>query len=143
VASLEFNLDPADAARLAKRPGFRAGRSFPIDLTWHDTADGVLASEGLALCASAAGWQLSRLAADTPAGSPTVLADARRPDLLNHDLPGPLVPLARLHGVRRTVRRGQAATACRASNFTFWTRRCQAMSIRAPVALPSWVQPRC
>jgi triphosphatase len=106
VASLEFNLDPADAARLAKRPGFRAGRSFPIDLTWHDTADGVLASEGLALCASAAGWQLSRLAADTPAGSPTVLADARRPDLLNHDLPGPLVPLARLHGVRRTVRPG-------------------------------------
>jgi len=52
--ALEFALDPAAAARLARHPGFagaRAGRSrsHAEELIWLDTADGALAATGLVL----------------------------------------------------------------------------------------------
>ena len=104
MARLEFALDPADLPRLARWPGLRAGRSFTVDLTWQDTADGALEDQGLALCVYPTGATLSEFDAAASASPPTVLAEARRSALLGRRLPDDMVVVARLRGQRRTLR---------------------------------------
>ena len=104
VATVEFMLDPADAPSLSRIAGMgRAGRAVPITIEWHDTPDGALAADGLALAAAPGRWGLERLRADAAALPPGVVAEARQQDRLSHELPSDLAPLARFEGKRRRM----------------------------------------
>jgi len=104
---LELGLNPDEAARLprlALLAPLKAGRarSRPIRIVWHDSADGTLAEQGLALAEQRPGWRLERLrpcAEAWPPGMPApVLAEGRDPTSLGCTLPDPLVPLAAFTG---------------------------------------------
>jgi CHAD domain-containing protein len=115
-AILEFEIEEAEVPRLLRHAAVqqsRAGaiRTVACNLVWHDTADGALAAEGVAIGQAqgkSALWQLERLYPNgvlewLPACVPPVLAEAVTPQLLGHDLPGPLAPAAAFRGRRRTV----------------------------------------
>lgn len=85
VLHLEFSLPPAELGRLRRHAAFgpatgKQVRATSIRLTWHDTADGALADQGLVLAASRRVWRLerSRPNADPwpPGTEPPVLAQA-------------------------------------------------------------------
>lgn len=73
---LDLTLDPDDVRPLLRR--FSAARGQALSINWHDTADGGLAGQGLALIerrqARATLWRLERLAPDGdamwPCGAP-------------------------------------------------------------------------
>ncbi|MDA8247624.1 MAG: CHAD domain-containing protein [Rhodospirillales bacterium] len=111
-ATLDLDLPPAQAARLARLPALaahRAGRarSVAVDLVWHDTPDGRLAAAGLALCERRIGrvrnWRLAALAAAPAATAPAVRAEGESPAALGHPLPAPLLPVAACAGRLRTL----------------------------------------
>jgi triphosphatase len=109
---LELTLPAADAARLTRlkaiAPLLRAGnRSTPIEQVWHDTAEGALAAEGLALGERREGrqrrWQLVALNADPPGAASEPLAEAASPDALGRPLPARLLPVAACVGRLRSL----------------------------------------
>ena len=104
---MEFVVEPDDAARLARskllvrlstsRPRYRTVR-----LTWHDSPDGALRTDGLALEEQRGLWRLERLTpgngAWLPTQSPPELAQALLPTDLGHELPDTLAPVAVFEG---------------------------------------------
>jgi triphosphatase len=81
-----------------------------VHIAWHDTEEGALAAEGLALVEERRGrvrqWRLERLAAkegEAPGVVPPALASAERPEALGRELPGPLRTVARFEGTRRSA----------------------------------------
>jgi CHAD domain-containing protein len=109
---LELVLDPSDATRLSRLPWLktlRAGRarSRTLHLVWHDSPDGALAAQGLALTEQRGLWRLERLFPDAelwpPGAPPTVLAEGRSPAGLHDPMPDPLPPVASFEGLSRTL----------------------------------------
>ncbi|MBN9509802.1 MAG: CHAD domain-containing protein [Alphaproteobacteria bacterium] len=109
---LELVLPATEAARLTRlkaiAPLLRSGhRSVAVEQVWHDTAEGALAAEGLALCERREGrqrrWQLVALRADPPGGAMEPLAEADALDRLGEALPAPLLPVAACVGRLRRV----------------------------------------
>jgi CHAD domain-containing protein len=79
-------------------------------IAWHDTEDGALAAEGLALVEERQGrvrqWRLERVApaeGEAPSVVGAALASAGRPEALGRELPGPLRTVARFEGTRRSA----------------------------------------
>jgi CHAD domain-containing protein len=120
MLSLELVVPPAGAARLPRTPelsrprGARV-RSQTLRLVWHDTPEGELAADGLALAERRLGreteWVLERMhPADrdpwSPGTPPPLLGVATRPDLFDSPLPGPLVPVVAFEGQRRILPAG-------------------------------------
>lgn len=112
AADLDLTLPPQEAGRLARLPllaAHRAGRtrSIPIEMIWHDTAEGALAADGLALCERRVGrarrWRLQPLHAVPPGICVVPRAEAEAPDALAHPLPAPLLPVAAFTGRQRTL----------------------------------------
>lgn len=105
--SMEFSLHPDDATRLPRtkrlmrtvggKPRYRT-----LSLTWHDSPERDLQTEGLALEERPGLWRLERLtpgnAAWLPAQLPPEIAQARLPTELGHPLPDTLVPVATFEG---------------------------------------------
>ena len=100
MTALELVLPPDDAAalpRLKLLAGLRAGRlrRRAVGIVWHDTADGALAQQGLALAESRGTWRLERLVPDEafwPPGAPApVVEQAAALDLINQSLPAGLL----------------------------------------------------
>jgi triphosphatase len=109
---LELALPAADAVRLTRlkaiAPLLRGGnRSTPVEQVWHDTAEGALAAEGIALAERREGrqrrWQLLALNPDPPGAAPEPLAEAASPDALGRPLPTPLLPVAACVGRLRSL----------------------------------------
>ncbi len=112
--TLTFTIAEAEMPRLLRAPAVlvrRAGtwRNVAAQTVWHDTADGKLAQEGLALAQASmtpsrpAAWRLERLHPGggflwLPATPPPVLAQDGSPDQLGRAWPGELVPVAAFHG---------------------------------------------
>ncbi len=108
MTALELVLSPDDAERLPRLKlvtGLKAGRlrRHAVEIVWHDTADGALAQQGLALAESLGSWRLERLvpgAVFWPPGAPApVEAQAASLDLINQPLPSGLLKVARFDGV--------------------------------------------
>ena len=76
---------------------------MPFVAEWHDTPEGALAAEGLALEVRPGSCALQRLRAECSAVPGGVVAAARRPGLLGRPLPEGLAPVAGLDGVRRRM----------------------------------------
>ncbi len=104
MATLEFTLDAADLPLLARWPGVQSSRSFPVEMTWHDTPDGALAADGLSLVSAGTIWQLASLRAEAAAELPRIEAEARRAVLLGRMLPEGIGPIIRLSGRRQALR---------------------------------------
>ncbi len=109
---LELVLAPDDADRLLRlKPllELRTGRirRRASSMIWHDTADGTLALDGLALVQSAGAWRLERLVPGTepwpPGAPPPVLEQAVALDQIVHALPAGLVQVARFDGVQSVL----------------------------------------
>jgi CHAD domain-containing protein len=107
LTTLELVLSPADATRLPRLrrlSGLRAGRSRrrAIEIIWHDTTDGELAAQGLALAECRGTWRLEQLVpgpAFWPPGAPPPLVEqAASLDQITHKLPTGLVQTARFDG---------------------------------------------
>jgi CHAD domain-containing protein len=107
LTALELVLAPDDAARVPRLKflaGLKAGRlrRRAIEIVWHDTADGALALEGLALAESRGTWRLERLVPGTafwPPGAPAPLVEQHAAlDRIGHELPAGLVRTARFAG---------------------------------------------
>jgi triphosphatase len=107
LTALELVLAPDDAAlvpRLKFLAGLRAGRlrRRAIEIVWHDTADGALALEGLALAECRGTWRLERVVPGTvfwPPGAPAPLVEQQAAlDRIGHELPAGLVQTARFTG---------------------------------------------
>ena len=135
MPALEFLLAPADAARLARWPGLRGARAFPLMLGWFDTADHALAERGLVLSPGTDArrkgpWRLTALRPPLATAPPAVLSEAMEPALLDPPCPDGLQRRAGLTGTQRRLRwqdgtedvalrliegrlDGQAAAACR------------------------------
>lgn len=123
MATLEFDLPPAEAARLLRLPALaplRSGRPRDgvVRLIWHDTAEGRLARDGLALAEARGAWRLERLRPDgagswPPATPAPLIAEAPDADHLPQPLPEPLMPIAAFEGRQRQIplRRGEAELA--------------------------------
>jgi triphosphatase len=112
IPGLELALPATEAARLTRlkaiAPLLRDGhRATAVEQVWHDTAEGALAAEGLALCERREGrqrrWQLVALRADPPGGATEPLAEAAALDGLGETLPAPLLPVAAYVGRQRRV----------------------------------------
>ncbi len=119
--TLCLRLDPEDLAPLLRQPELRPGRTRPraerLSLVWHDTPDGRLAGDRLALAVrhdagSAAVWQLTRLVPDTtdiwpPGGAAPLLEESPTQMGVTHPLVASqvalLLPLAAFEGTRRTL----------------------------------------
>lgn len=108
MASLEFCFRPSDTSRLLRLPAItrRSGRPFTIDRVWHDTADGLLATEGLSLSAEKSGWRLERCrpmpGRPWPPATPAPLIEVSAAiATIQHPLPAPLMPLAGMRGQQR------------------------------------------
>ena len=111
VPVLELEIDPAEARRLMRHPALRTGRlgrprSAAVSIRWHDTAEGLLAGQGLALAEQRGRWRLERLAPDGttpwPPGMPApMLAEAPSAKALGFD--GVAVPLAGFEGRQRRM----------------------------------------
>jgi CHAD domain-containing protein len=108
LSALELVLSPDDAARLPRLTlvaGLKAGRlrRRAVGMVWHDTADGALAQQGLALGESRGIWRLERLVPGTafwPPGAPAPVEEqAASLDLINQPLPSGLLQVARFDGV--------------------------------------------
>jgi triphosphatase len=108
LTALELVLSPDDAARLPRVKlvaGLKAGRlrRRAVGMVWHDTADGALAQQGLALGESRGIWRLERLVPGTafwPPGAPAPVEEqAASLDLINQPLPSGLLQVARFDGV--------------------------------------------
>ena len=115
---LALDLDPADVILLRGVPALRRlkgtrVRTTPASTVWHDTHDGVIASDDKAVEERRAGLETSwcvmqmRVAADMTwvPGTPCVLL-AQAGDLaaFGDSWPGPLLPIAAFDGTRATVR---------------------------------------
>jgi triphosphatase len=107
LTALELVLAPDDAARVPRLKfiaDLKAGRlrRRAIAIVWHDTADGALALEGLALAESRGTWRLERLVPGTafwPPGAPAPLVEQHAAlDRIGHELPAGLVQTARFDG---------------------------------------------
>jgi triphosphatase len=107
LTALELVLSPEAAGRLPRLmllSGLRAGRlrRRSVSIVWHDTADGALAQQGLALAETRGGWRLERLVPGTtfwaPGTPPPVVEQAGSLDLINHPLPTGLLRVARFDG---------------------------------------------
>jgi CHAD domain-containing protein len=107
LTALELVLAPDDAARVPRLKflaGLKAGRlrRRAIEIVWHDTADGALALEGLALAECRGTWRLERVVPGTafwPPGAPAPLLDQQAAlDRIGHELPAGLVQTARFTG---------------------------------------------
>ncbi len=108
MTALELVLSPDDAARLPRVKlvaGLKAGRlrRRAVGMIWHDTADGALAQQGLALGECRGTWRLERLVPGTafwPPGAPAPVEEqAPSLDLINQPLPTGMVQVARFEGV--------------------------------------------
>ena len=117
---LEFVLAPDDADRLLRlKPllELRAGRirRRASSLIWHDTADGALARDGLALVQSGGEWRLELLvpgASSWPPGAPPpVIGQVVSLAQIGHALPAGLLQVGRFDGLQSVlpVRRDGAA----------------------------------
>ena len=138
AADLDLTLPPEDAGRLARLPllaAHRAGRtrSVAIEMIWHDTAEGALAADGLALCERRVGrarrWRLQPLHAVPPGIRAAPRAEAEAPDAFGHPLPAPLLPVAACTGRLRTLGLDQAG----APSLTLLEGRLRAASGEQPV----------
>lgn len=104
---IELALDPDDVPRLARlAPLSRSRRrGTPVSIVWHDTPEGALAREGLALAQAGGTWRLERsrpgAAPWLPATPPPVLAEGPDPAAFDGLPDGPLVPLAAFRGETR------------------------------------------
>jgi CHAD domain-containing protein len=135
LTALELVLAPDAAAplpRLRLLAGLRAGRlrRRAVGIVWHDTADGALAQQGLALAESGGAWRLERLvpeAAFWPPGAPApVVEQAASLDLISHPLPTGLLRVARFEGalsVLPLVRDGATLTIELLHGTVGWARR--------------------
>ncbi len=106
VRTLELALTPTHVAALGRAPAFNAGRidrsrSTALAITWHDSAEGVLRNQGLAVAAERGQWRLERLVPGEvlwpPATPAPLLAEAPTLDGLPIALP-PLLPIASFEG---------------------------------------------
>lgn len=104
MAALEFALHPDDIPGLVRWPGIVARRAAPATIVWHDTADGALRGDDLALCVLAGQWRLSRLRPLAAASAPALVEAARRRDLIARALPPDLGAVAVWAGRRRAMR---------------------------------------
>jgi triphosphatase len=104
---LELALPAGDAKRLARLKvltGAKRGRwrQRAKTILWHDTADGALAAEGLALAEEPRLWRLERLTPGTtpwPPGAPAPLVEqVSTLDRFAHALPTGLQHVARFEG---------------------------------------------
>jgi len=137
LTALELVLAPDDAARMPRLKllgGLKAGRlrRRAIKIVWHDTADGALAREGLALAESRGTWRLERLVPGTafwPPGAPAPLVEQQATlDRIGHELPVGLVPTARFDGqltVLPLVRDGARLTLELLHGTVGWARKRQ------------------
>jgi triphosphatase len=107
TAVLELALSPDAADRLFRAPclsGLRRRGNAAVALTFHDSAEGVLSGQGLALSSAKGTWTLARLRPGEehwpPATPAPVLAEA--PNLAELNLP-PVLPVASFEGRRRSV----------------------------------------
>ena len=104
-ATIEFTLAPEAADTLHHLPGMSTtGRARPVALSWHDTADGALAADGLALSLAEGRWTLERLHATAALVPPPVLRCEARRELLGDAVPAATAAVATLSGTRRTLR---------------------------------------
>lgn len=114
--TLELALPPQDAERLPRlvrgRRTVGGRRGTRLQIVWHDTPDGLLAAQGLALAESRHRserlWRLERMRpADAqlwPPGTPApVVAQAGDLAALAHPLPGPLLPVAAFEATERRL----------------------------------------
>jgi CHAD domain-containing protein len=135
LTALELVLSPDAAGRLPRLmllSGLRAGRMRrrSVSIVWHDTADGALAQQGLALAETRGGWRLERLVPGTtfwaPGAPPPVIEQAASLDLVNHPLPTGLLQVARFDGtvaVLPLARDGVTMTIELAIGTIGWARR--------------------
>ena len=112
MTAVELVLSPDDADRLPRLKlvaRLKAGRlrRHAVATVWHDTADGALARQGLALAESRGTWRVERLvpgAAFWPPGAPAPIEEqAATLDLINQPLPTGLLRVARFEGVLTVV----------------------------------------
>jgi triphosphatase len=135
LTALELVLSP-DAAALVPRLKFLAAlkagrlRRRAVEIVWHDTSDGALAREGLALAESRGVWRLERLVPGTafwPPGAPAPLVEQEATlDRIGHELPVGLVRTARFDGVLTVmplVRDGVRLTIELLHGTVGWARR--------------------
>ncbi len=115
--TLELALQPEDLPLLLRQPELKApgkarrqsGRGSKLNLVWHDTPEGTLASDGLALAqcqtAGATTWRLERMVANTTSIWPpgAALAPIAEDPEQPASLPGPLLPVAAFDGTTRAL----------------------------------------
>ena len=138
--TLDLDLPPAQAARLGRLPALVAHRSgrarrTAVEVVWHDTPEGALAAEGLALSERRIGrdrmWRLSALHAAPPGTAPAILAEAGTQEALGRPLPAPLLPVAACAGTLRTLPLDPAGAA--ATALTVLEGRLRAVTEELPV----------
>lgn len=123
--TLDLTLAPDDLPLLLRQPALRspgeprrsgAGRATRLSLVWHDTPDGRLAADGLALAQSStttgAAWLLERMIPDTgmlcpPGGSLPSISQTPAPPAQ----PAPLLPVAAFDGTTRVLRNAEGQLA--------------------------------
>jgi triphosphatase len=125
-ATLELALEPEDAPRLWRHPAVQAlgagrQRGTALSILWHDTADGALARDGLALAERRGTWSVERLVRGEddswPPGMPApVLREGPGPDALGLD--GAHVAIAAFAGRRRAVAPPVGAEEAEAEGIT-------------------------
>ncbi len=109
---LEFDVSADDLARLLRSPALTARRfgrprTTKLRTVWHDTANGALQTQGLAIAEEGGQWRLERLIPNgkadwLPATPAPVLARAASPDSLGCRVGSPLVPVAAFTGTLRS-----------------------------------------
>jgi CHAD domain-containing protein len=109
---LEFDVSANDLARLLRSPALiarRVGRprTSRLRTVWHDTANGALQRQGLAMAEEGGQWRLERLTPNgkadwLPAAPSPVLARAGSPGDLGCRIDSPLVPVAAFTGTLRS-----------------------------------------
>jgi len=122
-AGLELILAPEDVALLLRQPELRttrvkgqrtaAARATKISVIWHDTPDGSLAAQGLALAerriGSTLNWQIERIVANPatlfPPGAPTPVVEQHdtAPKPLDKQAAGHNLPVAAFEGQQRLL----------------------------------------
>lgn len=104
--SLELGVAPNGLRGLLKLLPPRRGPGVRVGLRWHDTAEGTLADDGLALAEdtrrNAEVWRLERLRAP-PGVLPEPVAHADAETGLDHTLPTELIPVAGFDGRLRAL----------------------------------------
>jgi triphosphatase len=135
LTALELVLSPDAAGRLPRLmllSGLRSGRlrRRSVSIVWHDTVDGALAQQGLALAETRGGWRLERLVPGTtfwaPGAPPPVIEQAASLDLINHPLPTGLLQVARFDGTAAVLplaRDGVTMTMELTAGTIGWARR--------------------